>query len=305
MNKKSSVSYIFGVAFFILFMLIFLYQFKVIDIGFFKFINEQILNIISIVFFSLFLMFILPYKKREEISKIKTNKLSKRTLIATFFILILVPVTIFSGIYLLDNKKFYIISLLIILEIFVPFIINFEEKKPQARELIIISVLCAVAVSGRIVFASLPQFKPIVATVIIAGVCFGAETGFLVGAVSGFVSNFYFMQGPWTPWQMFALGLVGFVGGIIFNKGFIKTSRLSLSIFGFFAILIIYAGILNPSSALLYLPNPTFYELFIASMVSGFIFDLVHAVSTAFFLYFISEPLILKLERVKTKYGLK
>ena len=75
----------------------------------------------------------------------------------------------------------------------------------------------------------MPQFKPVVALVIIAGVCFGGETGFLVGAVTGFVSNFFFGQGPWTPWQMFALGIVGFIGGILFKKGFLRKDVLYIS----------------------------------------------------------------------------
>lgn len=69
----------------------------------------------------------------------------------------------------------------------IPFFMVFEKRKPQARELIIIATLSAIAVAGRAAFFMLPNFKPVCAIVIIAGVCFGAESGFLVGAVSGFV----------------------------------------------------------------------------------------------------------------------
>ena len=234
----------------------------------------------------------------------KTNrKLTKRTLTAALLILLAIPLTIYVGVYYLGDRKYYFISLLIILETMIPFCMVFESRKPQARELVVISVLCAIAVAGRAAFFMLPQFKPVVALVIIAGVCFGGETGFLVGAVTGFVSNFFFGQGPWTPWQMFAFGITGFIAGILFKKGFLRKTKASLCIFGFLATFVIYGGIMNPSTIIQTQANPTL-QMIMASYISGAPFDLVHAVSTAFFLWFISEPIIDKLERIKVKYGL-
>src|SRR5690606_9923266 len=117
--------------------------------------------------------------------------------------------TIAAGIYLLNDRKYYVISLLIITYSMLPFAMVFEKRKPQARELIVIAVLCAIAVAGRAAFFMVPQFKPVVAIVIIAGITLGAESGFLVGVMTGFVSNFFFGQGPWTPWQMFCFGVIG------------------------------------------------------------------------------------------------
>ena len=77
--------------------------------------------------------------------------------------------------------------------------------------LAMIALLCALAIAGRVAFFFLPQIKPIAAVVILAGVSFGGEVGFVTGALSAFVSNFYFGQGSWTPFQMVALGLVGFL----------------------------------------------------------------------------------------------
>ena len=132
----------------------------------------------------------------------------------------------------------------------------FEQRKPQARELIIVSILCAIAIAGRAAFYMLPQFKPVAALVIIAGVCFGGETGFLVGAITGFVSNFFFGQGPWTPWQMFSFGIIGFISGVLFRKGFLRKSRASLCMFGFAATLVIYGGIMNPASVIIWQAEP-------------------------------------------------
>ena len=231
------------------------------------------------------------------------RKLSKRTLLSAFLILLLIPLTIFVGVYYLGDRKYYFISILIILEIMMPFCMIFESRKPQARELIVISVLCAIAVAGRGAFFMLPQFKPVVALVIISAVCLGGETGFLVGAVTGFVSNFFFGQGPWTPWQMFAFGIIGFISGILFRKGFLRRTRASLCLWGFFSCIVIYGGIVNPSSVIT-MQNKITWELLLASYITGFPLDLIHAFATVFFLWFVSEPMIDKIERVKVKYGI-
>ncbi len=231
------------------------------------------------------------------------RKLAKRTLLAALLILLLIPLTIYIGVFFLGNRKYYFISLLIIIETMIPFFMVFESRKPKARELVVISVLCAIAVIGRAAFFMLPEFKPVVALVIIAGVAFGGETGFLVGAVSGFVSNFFAGHGPWTPWQMFAFGIIGFIAGILFKKGFLRKTKASLCIFGFLVTFIIYGGIMNPASIIMWQDKIT-WEMILSAYILGMPFDLIHALGTAFFLWFISEPMIDKLERIKVKYGL-
>ncbi len=231
------------------------------------------------------------------------GKASKRTLLATVFILIIIPVTILYGVVFLNDRKYYFISMLIIIYTTIPFVMVFENRKPQARELIIISVLAAIAVAGRAVFFMLPQFKPVVAIVIIAGVCFGAESGFLVGAITGFVSNFFFGQGPWTPWQMFCFGIIGFLSGILFKRGILKRTKLSLCVFGGLATFFIYGGIINIGSLMIFTSKFSWKAL-LASYISAFWFDMVHAIATVFFLYSFSQPMIEKLDRIKIKYGL-
>ena len=247
-----------------------------------------------------------PEKKVKEEKKPTpkpTEKSIKGPLLATLMILLLIPLTIYIGVSFFGNRKYYFISVLIILETIIAFCTVFEKRKPQARELVVLSVLCAIAVAGRSAFFMLPQFKPVVALIIISGICFGAESGFLIGAVTGFVSNFFFGQGPWTPWQMFTFGLIGFVAGVCFKKGFLPKKRLTMCIFGFIATIVLYGGIMNPSSVIMW-QNHITTKMLISSYVVGFSFDIVHATSTAIFLWFIAKPMIDKLERVKTKYGL-
>lgn len=268
--------------------------------------KNYVAQTISILFIAVAMFNLIPRKKlgKELIQNEKSKrKISKRTKIATLLILFLIPLTIFIGIYYLGDKKYYFISLLIILETMIPFGFAFENRKPKARELVIISALCAIGVAGRTAFFMLPQFKPVAAIVIISGVAFGGETGFLVGAITAFVSNFFFGQGPWTPWQMFSFGIIGFLAGIMFQKGILRKTKTDMCVFGFVATFVIYGGIMNPASVIMWQSNINI-NMVLSSYVMGMPFDFIHAVSTVFFLFFAAEPMLEKLERIKIKYGL-
>lgn len=268
--------------------------------------KNYVAQTISILFIAAAMFNLIPRKKlgKELIQNEKSKrKISKRTKIATLLILFLIPITIFIGIYYLGDKKYYFISLLIILETMIPFAFAFENRKPKARELVIISSLCAIGVVGRTAFFMLPQFKPVAAIVIISGVAFGGETGFLVGAITAFVSNFFFGQGPWTPWQMFSFGIIGFLAGIMFQKGILRKTKTDMCVFGFLVTFVIYGGIMNPASVIMWQSNINI-NMLLSSYVMGMPFDFIHAVSTVFFLFFAAEPMLEKLERIKIKYGL-
>ena len=268
--------------------------------------KNYVAQTISILFIAVAMFNLIPRKKlgKELIQNEKSKrKISKRTKIATLLILFLIPITIFIGIYYLGDKKYYFISLLIILETMIPFAFAFENRKPKARELVIISSLCAIGVAGRTAFFMLPQFKPVAAIVIISGVAFGGETGFLVGAITAFVSNFFFGQGPWTPWQMFSFGIIGFLAGIMFQKGILRKTKTDMCVFGFLVTFVIYGGIMNPASVIMWQSNINI-NMVLSSYVMGMPFDFIHAVSTVFFLFFAAEPMLEKLERIKIKYGL-
>ena len=268
--------------------------------------KNYVAQTISILFIAVAMFNLIPRKKlgKELIQNEKRKrKISKRTKIATLLILFLIPLTIFIGIYYLGDKKYYFISLLIILETMIPFGFAFENRKPKARELVIISALCAIGVAGRTAFFMLPQFKPVAAIVIISGVAFGGETGFLVGAITAFVSNFFFGQGPWTPWQMFSFGIIGFLAGIMFQKGILRKTKTDMCLFGFVATFVIYGGIMNPASVIMWQSNINI-NMVLSSYVMGMPFDFIHAVSTVFFLFLAAEPMLEKLERIKIKYGL-
>lgn len=236
-----------------------------------------------------------------EITREENKGITRRTIVAIFLILIVVPATIYLG-WRLGDRKYYITSLLIILYTVIPFFLVFEKRKPQPRELVVIAVMCAIAVVSRTAFIWLPHFKPMTAIIIITGIAFGAESGFLTGAVSGFVSNFIFGQGPWTPWQMFAYGIAGFLAGLLSRKGLLKKKRLSLCIFGGSVVMLVVGPLLD-TCALFTMTSVITKESAVSVYLSGLPVNAVHATATVLTLL-MSEPMFEKLDRIKMKYGM-
>lgn len=232
-------------------------------------------------------------KKDEEAEKKKRKKMSAAYIIPVFTI----PLTILFGKYILDDRRFYFISLLIIMQTFIPFAVSFERRRPETRELVVIGTMCAIAVASRTAFYMLPQVKPMLAFVIITGIALGGEIGFLTGAVSAFVSNMFFGQGAWTPWQMFAFALSGLIAGLVFKN--IK-NRIAVSAFGIIDAVVIYGIIMNISSMLAAQGAPS-WEMMLTYEISGLPFDLIHGISTAVFLFIALRPMLKKLERVKKR----
>ena len=264
----------------------------------------------TLLFVTVMLVFSLAVGRRSapptgsvlQVAK-EQRHLARRTIAAAVMILLLIPITLLVGVYYLQDNKYYFIMMLVLLECMLPFFLVFEGRKPQARELVIIAVLCAIGVAGRSVFFMLPQFKPVMALTIIAGVAFGGESGFLVGAFTMLVSNMMFSQGPWTPWQMFCMGIIGFLAGVLFRKGWLRRSRLSLCIFGVLSAVLVCGGIINGSWALLY-GGDFSWAVLISYLITGFPMDCVHGAATAIFLWLAAEPMLEKLDRIKVKYGL-
>ncbi len=91
----------------------------------------------------------------------------------------------------------------------------YERTRPDARIVALVATLAAFAALGRIAFAALPNVKPTTDIVLISGYALGGAPGFVVGAVTGLTSNFFFGQGPWTTWQMAAWAATGVLGAAL------------------------------------------------------------------------------------------
>lgn len=214
--------------------------------------------------------------------------------------LCLAPVLLYLGVRIGD-RNYWAVSIILVILAMWPFFSLFERRKPRAREIVPIAVMSAIAAIGRFTFAMIPQFKPVAAIVIITGISFGSEAGFLTGAISALVSNFFFGQGPWTPWQMLGFGVIGFLAGILYKYKIIK-NKLSICIFGGLSGYL-YGLIVNLWTVLSYGSTIT-KEGVIATYTLSIPFDTIHAVSTVIFLYILAMPMKEKMERLKMKYGL-
>ena len=232
--------------------------------------------------------------------------MKKSMLFSLIVIFLLIPATLFLGTRL-TGRMYYLTSTLVVMEVMLPFFYAFETRRPQARELVTIAVMCALATAARVVI-HIPGFKPILGIIMVAGIAFGAEAGFLTGAVSAFASNFFFSQGPWTPWQMMAYGIGGFVAGLLFHKkrpfpGRPWLSTLALSAVGFLTVMLVVGPLLDTCTVFTTGSRIT-WKYALAVYAAGFGYNLTHAAATAITIFLVSRPLLEKLDRLKRKYGM-
>jgi len=162
-------------------------------------------------------------KKNESHYMAAARKRLELTAVLIFLVIpALIALTVFLG-----SKRLYMpLSLLILVMIMAPFFMIFERRKPRAREVVLIAMMSALTVASHTFFHIAFPVQIGTAMVIISGISLGPEAGFLIGAMSRFVCNFYMGQGAWTPWQMFCWGLLGFLAGLAFNREISKQNSI-------------------------------------------------------------------------------
>lgn len=213
---------------------------------------------------------------------------------------LIVPMVVISGAVLFSHRSYAWVSLCAALLICVPFFWRFERRRVPAAELVLVAVLVALAVVARYLFAALPSVKPVAAIVIIAGMTLGGEDGFMVGAMTALLSNFYFGQGMWTPFQMLAWGVMGLLAGLLAKP--LQQNRVLLAVYGAFAG-VLFSAIMDVWTVL-FVGQGFEIARYGAAMLSSAQVTLTYVVSNVVFVVPLSYPLGRVLERVKRKYGL-
>lgn len=205
----------------------------------------------------------------------------------------------------LNGREYYLIAILIILISIVGFMWSFEKRKPQTREIVVLAVMTALAVAGRMMFFITPQFKPCAAVIIITGIMLGKEAGFLCGVLTAFVSDFFYGQGPWTPWQMIAFGIIGLVSAVFFagRRKTLAYNKVVLCVYGFIMTFAVYGLIMDSATVFMYTDSPS-WQVFLGTYATGIFFNAIHGLSTVVFLWLLGKPFFNKLERIKKKYGM-
>ena len=213
--------------------------------------------------------------QRESVNQ--KRGVSARNRVMWLAVLIAAPATLLVA-WRFGNRKYYLSSLLLIVYAMLPF--------------------------SRAAFIMVPFFKPLTGIVMITGMALGPEAGFLTGAVSGFVSNFIFGQGPWTPWQMFAFGVAGFLAGVLAKKGWLTAEkRLPAGLFGGICVLLLIGPILDTCS--LFTMSTGITAASAAGIyLAGLPVNAVHAFATFLTVFFLGKPIEEKLDRIKVKYGM-
>lgn len=296
----------------------------------------------------------------------------KRTAFALLLIVVLMPFTLFYEFFFNANNSYMLISAILLIYTLLPFMLVFEHRKPKAREIVMISSMSALTVTGNLLSAFTVPVHAGTALVVISGIALGPEAGFLVGALSRFICNFFMGQGPWTPWEMVAWGIIGFLAGVTFNKvdldsiksrhfkavmgpvvsvmaalivayiiflitgnegetfwgwrlyvygmlglviGIIVQRRrlpvdnITVTLFTFFTVFIIYGGLMN--LAALVMTNavspsdmPINFKSLKLLYVTGAPYDVMHAAGASVCVFVFGDNVIRKIERVKIKYGI-
>lgn len=226
----------------------------------------------------------------------------KKSRIATLVVFfLLIPATLFLGVKL-PGRTYYITGTLIILELMIPFFMAFEGRKPQARELVIVAVLITMAIMGRVAIP-ISDFKAIFAIVMLSGIAFGPETGFMVGAIAAFGSNFFYSHGMFTPWQMFSYGAGGMLAGFVFSKGRLPRKPWLMAVFGFVAVVLVVGPILDSMTLFLGFVKMS-KEAFGLVFVPGIAHNCLNGACTAAVMVIFGKPFLGILNRIQVKYGM-
>ena len=173
---------------------------------------------------------------------------------------------------------------------------GFEQKKIGTRRGVLVSVMIALCIVGRLI----PLFKPVTALVVLCAIYLGPQAGFYTGALSALLSNFIFGQGPWTPFQMLAWGLIGLFAGLL--AGLLRKSRLALLGYGLLSA-IAFSAVMDVWSVL-WMSGGVTPDAYLAAIVAALPHTALYAVSNLAFLWICAKPIGDKLGRIKIKYGI-
>lgn len=223
--------------------------------------------------------------------KNKKVRMTFRFLIPFF----LIPLIVILGETVFDTRKHLFISFGVAVLALLLFIAGFEKKETGTRRMVIVAVMIALSIVGRFI----PFFKPVTAITVITAIWLGGESGFLVGSFSALLSNFYFGQGPWTPFQMLAWGLIGLIAGFFAEP--LRKHKGLLLVYGVLSG-IAYSFLMDVWTVLGH--YDTFNRsLYFAALATAVPHTVMYSVSNFIFLWFMAKPFGDKLNRIKIKYG--
>ncbi|MCI6729235.1 MAG: ECF transporter S component [Firmicutes bacterium] len=220
--------------------------------------------------------------------------------VSAALLLLMVPAVVVLGATVFRDKQYAFVSLAVAVLACGAFFLSFERRETGPIRLVLLAVMTALSVAGRLLFAVLPGFKPVTAMVVLTAMYFGGEAGFLTGALTAVLSNFYFGQGPWTPFQMVTWGLLGFVAGLLRNR--LKASRLFLALYG--AVAGVAFSLLMDVWTAVWIDGTLTLSRYLAAVATSGGYMLLYALSNVIFLLLLRKPMGEILGRIQKKYGI-
>lgn len=214
-------------------------------------------------------------------------------------LLLILSIIVLGLMAVISNKNYLLVSFAFLILTFGIYFWKFEKTAHNSREIVFIAIICALAVVGRIIFAAIPSVKPELFILILGAIVSGPETGFLMGTIIALASNMYFGQGAWTPWQMFALGIIGLVSGLMQNK---DIAIWKLTIWGFLTGFLM--GWIMDIYYIIGFVNPISLKSVVTSIAASFYFDFVHAIFTAVLVLIVGKRWMKLFNHYKQKYNL-
>lgn len=209
---------------------------------------------------------------------------------------ILFPLFLCSAVYTYNTGSYMSASLITVFFSLIMFFSVFEKRQNSTGRLVLVSIITALSAAGRFI----PFFKPVAALTIIAGIYLGREAGFMTGAFSAFISDFYFGQGPWTPFQMLGWGIAGYFAGLLSIH--LKRSRTFLLLYGVVSG-IVFSAIMDIWTVIWY--NGTFsFPLYLTALGTALPHTVLYSVSNFMFLLLLARPFGEKLDRIILLYGI-
>lgn len=222
-----------------------------------------------------------------------------KAIAADISVVILMVFLIFAGVRYFSDRSYTLISTLSAVLACIPFYISYDARQKGVTEIVMVSVMISLTVAGRIIFVAVPFFKPVTALVIITGFYLGSECGFVTGSVSAFISNMFFAQGPWTPFQMLVWGIIGLSAGLFRNTKFLE-SRIFIIIYAvisgaFYSAAMDIWTVVSVDG----LFEPDKYK---AAVIASFPVMLIYIISDLFFLLVLNKPMKKRFVRIQRKY---
>lgn len=212
-----------------------------------------------------------------------------------------VAAVILFGVRLLADRKYNLVSMIIVVLACVPFYLAYEKREGSIRRIVLLAVMTALSVVGRFLFAPIPFFKPVTAIVVLTGIYMGPESGFLAGSLSAVISNVFFGQGPWTPFQMLAWGLIGLIAGLPGLRAILRR-RIPLAVYGALAGLA-YSAVMNIWSVLS-MDGGWNWRWYLLSFSTAVPVTVVYMASNVIFLMLSVHMIGQKLNRIQIKHGI-